>query len=68
MGYNGLHANIVVCSLSPKMVEMLVCGQNWLQSYIRIDFGKSMYYVEQFEEYESVLAEEAKSQAPVQLD
>ena len=37
-------------SLAPKMVEVLVCTQNWLRSNIPICFQQAMEDVEQFEQ------------------
>ncbi|KAK9277901.1 hypothetical protein L1049_027458 [Liquidambar formosana] len=39
-------------SLSPMMVESLLCSQNWLQSSVPISLCRAMDDVEQLEEYE----------------
>ncbi|GFS36432.1 hypothetical protein Acr_00g0045900 [Actinidia rufa] len=36
-------------SLSPMMVEVLICAQNWLRSSLQISLGKAMDSVEDFE-------------------
>ncbi|KAI8550192.1 hypothetical protein RHMOL_Rhmol06G0085800 [Rhododendron molle] len=40
-------------SLSPAMVEMLVCGQNWLRNDVPISLRKAMDDIEQYESYDS---------------
>ncbi|CAL5350100.1 unnamed protein product [Camellia sinensis] len=40
-------------SLSPMMVEALICAQNWLESIVPISLRRSMDDVEQYEQYES---------------
>lgn len=42
-------------SLSPKMIQALICTQNWLQASVPISLRKAMDDVEQFEEYDLVI-------------
>ena len=42
-------------SLSPKMIQALICTQNWVQASVPISLRKAMDDVEQFEEYDLVI-------------
>ncbi|KAL7238995.1 hypothetical protein ACSBR2_004984 [Camellia fascicularis] len=48
-------------SLSPSMVEALVCTQNWLRSNLPISLQKAMNDVEEFEQYDSGTLESSSS-------
>ncbi|CAL5414902.1 unnamed protein product [Camellia sinensis] len=48
-------------SLSPMMVEVLICAQNWLQSTIPISLRKAMDDVEQYEQYNSAFSSSSSS-------
>ncbi|KAL7211527.1 hypothetical protein ACSBR2_014400 [Camellia fascicularis] len=52
-------------SLAPKMVEVLVCTQNWLRSNIPICLRQAMDNVEEFEQqYDSVISESSSCSSP----
>ncbi|XP_028067689.1 zinc finger BED domain-containing protein RICESLEEPER 2-like isoform X2 [Camellia sinensis] len=48
-------------SLSPMMVEALICTQNWLQSIVPISLRKAMDDVEELEQYDPVALSELAS-------
>lgn len=52
------------------MVEMLVCGQNWLLNNAPISLRKSMDAIDKYESYDMALLGETESETPtlVQVD